>query len=122
MQRALGTGDRRVAVVGGGPTGIQLAAGLAPRASVTLVEVGPELLPDFPAPRAGAPRDLRRLGVDVRLRAAAASLDPEGLDLADGGRVEARTVLWAAGVEPSPLAARRAPAWTAPGASSSAAI
>ena len=47
--RARVTGDRRVAIVGGGPTGIQLAEALARRASVTLLEVGPELLPHFPA-------------------------------------------------------------------------
>ncbi len=103
------TGDpawRRFAVVGGGPTGVDLArevARLAPLTSVTLLEVGPELLPDFPAAaRRRATRDLA--GVDVRVGTAAAALDPDGLDLADGGRVHARTVLWAAGVTPSPLA------------------
>jgi NADH dehydrogenase len=105
------TGDpawRRFAVVGGGPTGVDLAgqiARLAPLVAVTLLEVGPELLPDFPdAARRRAGRDLARLGVEVRLGAAAAALDPDGLDLADSERVPARTVLWAAGVTPSPLA------------------
>jgi NADH dehydrogenase len=99
---------RHFAVVGGGPTGVDLAARiarLAPLISVTLLEVAPELLPDFPASRRRrAARDLARLGVDVRLGAAAAALDPDGLDLADSGRVDTRTVLWAAGVAPSPLA------------------
>jgi NADH dehydrogenase len=118
------TGDPawlRFAVVGGGPTGVEIAgqiADLARRtlrrdyraidtaeATVALVEVGSELLADFPPPlRARAARDLERLGVDVRFGAAAAALDADGLDLADGGRVEARTVVWAAGVAASPLA------------------
>ena len=110
----------RFAVVGGGPTGVELAgqiADLARRtlrpdyravdtaeASVALLEVGPELLPEFPEPlRRRAARDLERLGVDVRTGVAAAALDADGLELADGGRIEARTVLWAAGVAPSPL-------------------
>ncbi|HEX5618592.1 MAG TPA: NAD(P)/FAD-dependent oxidoreductase [Solirubrobacteraceae bacterium] len=111
----------RFAIVGGGPTGVEIAgqiADLARRtlrpdyraidtatASVALLEVGPELLPEFPEPlRKRAVRDLERLGVDVHVGTAAATLDADGLDLADGGRLEARTVLWAAGVAPSPLA------------------
>jgi NADH dehydrogenase len=111
----------RFAVVGGGPTGVELAgqvADLARRtlrpdyrtidtaeASVALLEVGPELLTEFPESlRRRAARDLERLGVDVHVSTAAAALDADGLDLADGGRLEARTVLWAAGVAPSPLA------------------
>ena len=44
--------------------------------------------------------------MDVHLGAAAAALDADGLDLADGRRLEARTVVWAAGVAASPLARR----------------
>jgi len=74
-------------------------------ASVALLEVGPQLLPEFPETlRKCAARDLERLGVDVHLGTAAATLDADGLELADGSRLEARTVLWAAGVAPSPLA------------------
>jgi NADH dehydrogenase len=118
------TGDPawlRFAVVGGGPTGVEIAgqiADLARRtlrhdyrtidtteATIALLEVGSELLAEFPAPlRARAARDLERLGVDVHFGAAAAALDADGLDLADGGRLEARTVVWAAGVAASPLA------------------
>jgi NADH dehydrogenase len=111
----------RFAVVGGGPTGVELAgqiADLARRtlrpdyravdtaeASITLLEVGPDLLPEFPEPlRARAARDLERLGVDVQTCAAAAALDADGLDIADGRRLDARTVIWAAGVAASPLA------------------
>jgi len=117
----------RFAVVGGGPTGIELAgqvAALARRtlrpdyraidtatASVALVEAGPQVLAEFPEPlRDRAARDLGRLGVDVRTGAAATGLDAEGLELETGERVEARTVIWAAGVKASPLAARLAEA------------
>jgi NADH dehydrogenase len=117
----------RFAIVGGGPTGVELAgqvADLARRtlrpdyraidtaeASVALLEVGSELLDEFPEPlRRRAARDLERLGVDVHVGTAAAALDADGLDLADGGRLEARTVLWAAGVAASPLARRLAEA------------
>jgi NADH:quinone reductase (non-electrogenic) len=111
----------RFAVVGGGPTGVELAGQIVDfarrtlrrdyraidtsAAAVTLLEVGPELLAEFPEPlRRRAARDLTRLGVDVRVGTAAAALDAEGLDLADGERLGARTVLWAAGVSASPLA------------------
>jgi NADH dehydrogenase len=111
----------RFAVVGGGPTGVEVAgqiATLARRtlrsdyraidpaaATVTLLEVGPDVLAEFPEPlRRRAARDLERLGVDVRTLTAAASMDADGLELADRERVAARTVIWAAGVEPSPLA------------------
>ena len=73
---------------------------------MSLLEAGPELLADFPEPlRARAERDLGRLGVDVQTGAAAAALDADGLELAlRAARVEARTVIWAAGVSASPLA------------------
>ncbi len=111
----------RFAVVGGGPTGVELAGQIADLsrrtlrgdyrtidtadARVTLLEAGPELLADFPEPlRARAERDVGRLGVEVQTGAAAAALDADGLELACGRRVEARTVIWAAGVSASPLA------------------
>jgi NADH dehydrogenase len=110
----------RFAVVGGGPTGIEVAGQIADLsrrtlrpdyravdtagARIALVEAGLELLPGFPASLRGpAARDLRRIGVDVRLGAAATGIDAEGVDLAGGDRVPARTVIWAAGVAPSPL-------------------
>ena len=116
----------RFAVVGGGPTGIELAgqiADLAQRtlrpdyraidtreALVSLVEGGPRVLAEFPEPlRRRAASDLAELGVDVWHRARVVDTDDEGLDVlsASGAlvRVPARTVLWAAGVRASPLAA-----------------
>ena len=110
----------RFAVVGGGPTGIELAgqiAALAQRtlphdyravdtreARISLLEAGPRVLPEFPEPlRLRAARELAELGVDVWLRARVVGVDDEGVDLAAGLRVPARTVIWAAGVHASPL-------------------
>jgi NADH dehydrogenase len=105
-------------VVGGGPTGVELAGAIAelargtlpgefrafdPRLSrVVLVEGGERLLPAMPPSLAErARRSLTRLGVDSRLGTLAVGIDATGVDLEHGGRrdrLAARTVLWAAGV------------------------
>jgi NADH:quinone reductase (non-electrogenic) len=107
-------------IVGGGPTGVELAGALAdiartvlvsdfrsidPRESrVVLVEAGPRVLPPFPEPLSSkAEASLRRLGVEVRCGSAVTNVDPEGVRLGDQV-IAARTVLWAAGVAASPLA------------------
>ena len=106
-------------IVGGGPTGVELAGTLAeiarhtlkrefrridPAASrVLLVEAGPRLLPAFPESlSASAQRQLARLGVAVRTGSAITALDHEGVSIGDD-RIVAHTVLWAAGVAASPL-------------------
>jgi NADH dehydrogenase len=129
FERAELTGDSRwitFAVVGGGPTGVELAgqvAELARRtlrrdfaaidtatARITLVEAGPDILPAYPESlRARATRDLDRLGVNVRTGAPVLEVEPDGVEIA-GRHVPARTVLWAAGVAASPLAAALAEA------------
>src|SRR5918999_58008 len=68
-------------------------------------DVRSRVLPEFPEPlRLRAARELAEMGVDVWLRAAVVGADDEGVDLAGGLRVPARTVIWAAGVHASPLA------------------
>ena len=115
----------RFAVVGGGPTGIELAGQIGElsrgilrpdyraidtaAARISLLEAGPALLEGWPDELSRrAERDLGALGVDVRTRRRAVGLDAGGVDIVDGAgdqhRVPARTVIWAAGVEPSPLA------------------
>jgi NADH dehydrogenase len=106
-------------VVGGGPTGVELAGTLAEiarhtlprefrrcdpsRARVLLVEAGPRLLAAFdPALSAKAQRQLERLGVEVRTGTAVTVIDDQGVHLGDEA-LAARTVLWAAGVAASPL-------------------
>ena len=108
-------------IVGGGPTGVELAGAIAElarralardfrtirhaMAKVDLVEAGPRVLPSFPAPlSAYASRTLARLGVDVRLGKAVTDCDVGGVTLGDE-RIQARTILWAAGVLASPAAA-----------------
>ncbi len=111
-------------VVGGGPTGVELAGQLAilsrrvlerdyrridpALARIVLVDGADAVLPAF-AERLGeqARHDLTALGVEVALGEMAVSVDRHGIELAKGGarrRIEARTVLWAAGVQASPLA------------------
>ena len=114
------------AVVGGGPTGVELAGTLAEiarhtlrdefrridpaQARVRLIEAGPRVLSSFPESlSAKAATQLRRLGVEVVTGRPVAHIDDQGytLELGDGRqeRVPARTVLWAAGVAASPLGA-----------------
>jgi NADH:ubiquinone reductase (H+-translocating) len=107
-------------VVGGGPTGVELAGAIADisrtvllkdfrridpgRARIVLLEAGPRVLAAFPAELSShAERDLRQLGVEVRTGTAVTSIDAEGVE-AGGGRIPARTVFWAAGVQGASLA------------------
>jgi NADH dehydrogenase len=108
-------------VVGGGPTGVELAGTLAEiaqqtlrdefraidttRARIVLVEAGGTILPAFPAKlREAARAALVRLGVEVRENVAVTHVDAHGV-LAGSERLDAGTVLWAAGVAASPLVA-----------------
>jgi NADH:ubiquinone reductase (H+-translocating) len=107
-------------IVGGGPTGVELAGALAEiarqslrqdfrvirpeSARILLVEGGPHLLAAFPEKlRRAAAASLTRLGVEVRTGAIVTSVDAEGVKIGDE-RISAQTVLWAAGVAASPLA------------------
>jgi NADH dehydrogenase FAD-containing subunit/uncharacterized membrane protein YphA (DoxX/SURF4 family) len=107
-------------VVGGGPTGVELAGAIAElarhgmereyraidptAAQVILIQSGPRILPTFaPALSAVAERALRGLGVDVRLDAKVRQVDAAGVAVGKQ-RLAARTVLWAAGVATSPAA------------------
>lgn len=107
-------------VVGAGPTGVELAGALAeisdttlasdfrridPRsARVALLEAGPRILASYkPEVSNDAQRQLENLGVEVFTSRAVTGIDELGVDTTQG-RIEARTVLWAAGVAASPLA------------------
>lgn len=109
------------AIVGGGPTGVELAGTLAeiarhtlknefrhidPRlARVRLIEAGPRVLPSFPPDlTAKAQRQLERLGVEVLTGTPVTHIDEGGFQLGEQW-VPARTVAWAAGVAASPLGA-----------------
>jgi NADH:ubiquinone reductase (H+-translocating) len=105
-------------IVGGGPTGVELAGAIAelarralakdfrnidPRVTrIILVEAGPRLLPSFPEDLSeDATRRLKELGVEVRLGEPITAIDSSGVNI-DTTRIEARTVIWAAGVAASP--------------------
>lgn len=109
-------------VVGAGPTGVELAGALReiaqrtlardfrnfdPRETrVVLVDAAPRVLPTFPEKAAGkAHAMLEKLGVEVRTRCKVTDVSAEGVTVGDDERIPARTVLWAAGVTASPLAA-----------------
>ncbi|HET7848547.1 MAG TPA: NAD(P)/FAD-dependent oxidoreductase [Pseudolabrys sp.] len=108
------------AIVGGGPTGVEMAGAIAeiarqtlardfrnidPReARIVVIEAGPRVLASFPADISDyALHALERMGVEVRLSAAVTQCDAEGV-VAGGERIEAATVIWAAGVAASPAA------------------
>ena len=118
------------AVIGGGPTGVELVGQVAelahealPReyrsvttteAKILLIEAGPEVLAAFaPKLQRYTRRRLERMGVDVLLNTAAQAMDQSSVTVKgpDGDqRIPARTKIWAAGVRASPLAAMLAEA------------
>jgi NADH dehydrogenase len=108
-------------VIGGGPTGVELAGALAEisrqslardfrhfdpsSARIILVEGGPTLLSSFPEPlRRAALADLQRLGVEVRVNSVVTNV-VDGRVTMGTDSLDADTVLWAAGVAASPLGA-----------------
>ncbi|NRA57382.1 MAG: NAD(P)/FAD-dependent oxidoreductase [Phycisphaerales bacterium] len=111
-------------IVGGGPTGVELAGAIAEIASqsiprdfrrvdtrearVVLVEAQDRLLQAFhPELSDRAKRDLERLGVEVRLGTMVSALDRDGVTLGEGDnaeRIESTCALWAAGLKSEPVA------------------
>ncbi len=106
-------------VVGGGPTGVEVAGAIAeiarfalrrdfrhidPRhANILLLEGGPRILPSYPESLSQKAREaLRKLGVDVRTEALVTAIEP-GAVVAVGWRIPTDTVVWAAGNVASPL-------------------
>lgn len=106
-------------IVGGGPTGVELAGAIgemsrftlakdfrnidATLARVFLLEAGPRILPMFSAQQAArATRDLEHLGVQVWTNSTVTNIDAGGVEIGDE-RIRAATVLWAAGVKASSL-------------------
>lgn len=107
------------AVIGGGPTGVELAGTLAEiarhtlkhefrrtdlsQARVRLIEAGPRVLPTFdPSLSEKARRQLERLGVEVLTGAPVTDIRADGFEI-KGAFTPAATMLWAAGVAASPL-------------------
>lgn len=108
-------------IIGGGPTGVEMAGAMAEIArhslehdfrhfdpgssKIILLEGGPSVLAAFPEPlREAARRDLERLGVQVRTGEAVTNV-AAGNVRTSKGEIAAETILWAAGVAASPLGA-----------------
>jgi NADH dehydrogenase len=105
--------------VGGGFTGVEAAGEMvdffksvlpfypsirAAELEIYLVEGGKKLLPDLQAGMGEySARDLERRGVRVWTEALVAGADDDGLELKDGRRLRTGTIVWSAGVRPSPL-------------------
>jgi NADH dehydrogenase len=109
-------------VVGGGPTGVEVAGALAeirrfvlardfrhidPReAEVVLLEAGPRILPSYPDKlSARAKHELRELGVIVRESSTVTTVHDDAVEVEGGLRIPTTTVVWAAGNQASPLLA-----------------
>ena len=112
-------------VIGGGPTGVEMAGTLAEiahqtlpgefrridpaQSKILLLEGSPRVLQAMPERlSASAQRQLEKLGVEVRVAARVTAIDDDGLEVHPGGdqaayRIPSRCVIWAAGVAASPL-------------------
>ncbi len=107
-------------IIGGGPTGVEIAGALAELsrfvlardfrainakvARVVLIEAGPRILDSFRQELStSALRQLEELNVEVRLDTKVTDVTPDGVRLTSGDFLEARTVIWGAGVGATPL-------------------
>jgi NADH:ubiquinone reductase (H+-translocating) len=105
-------------LVGAGPTGVEMAGALAvlvrstlksefrridpASARIVLVDMAPRVLPPFPEDLSKAAKErLEKLGVEVRLGHSVDQIDADGIVVA-GERIASKTVIWTAGVAPSP--------------------
>jgi NADH dehydrogenase len=104
-----------ITVIGGGPTGVEMAgamaelirgpltsdqAKVAKNLNVRLIEAGPRLLPSFaPSLSERTKKDLEKLGVKVMVNTAVKELSEKKITLADNSTVDSAITIWAAGVK-----------------------
>jgi NADH:ubiquinone reductase (H+-translocating) len=116
-ERPAKNGRDTVVVAGGGFTGIETATemparlreilGKKSKPRVIIVERNGAIAPDMgEGPRPIIENALRKIGVETRLGAGVASLDESSVTLSSGERIEAETVIWAAGIRAAPLTAQ----------------
>jgi NADH dehydrogenase len=108
-------------IVGGGPTGVELAGAFSElivhvlrkdyhnldtmQARVILIEASPNLLATFPENlQHTAYKQLEKMGIEIQLKTAVANVSNNVVTLKGGEEIAAATVIWAAGVQASPLA------------------
>jgi len=110
--------DLRFVVVGGGPTGVEMAGAIAEiakemkrdfrniqstEAKIYLIEGGERILPSFPKKLSDkATEYLRKMGVEVLIKQKVTNISEEGVTI-EGNLFKAKTVIWAAGNKASPL-------------------
>ena len=110
-----------ISVIGGGPTGVEMAGAFAelvrgPLANdqahaaahiqVNLIEAGPRVLPMFSDKLSEhAKRDLEKLGVRVHLNTAVKEIKPRSIEMNNGMKIKSEITIWAAGVKGEPAAA-----------------
>jgi NADH dehydrogenase len=109
-----------IVVVGGGPTGVELAGAFSElaryvlksdfrridptQARIVLIEAGPRILAHLPPKlSASAQRQLEKLGVEVRTGTKVKNITPGRVELETGQVIEAENIIWGAGVSASPL-------------------
>jgi len=108
-----------IAIVGGGPTGVEMAgafaelvrgplrsdyADAANRVRVSIIEAGPRLVPSFSESLSNkTQKDLEKLGVKVLTNTSVKEVLPDSILTLDGNTIQANTTVWAAGVKGVPV-------------------
>lgn len=111
-----------ISVVGGGPTGVEMAgafaelvrgplkhdqANAAAHIKINLIEAGPRILPMFSEKlSARGKKDLEKLGVTVHLNTAVKEIKPRSIEVNDGSKIPSEVTIWAAGVKGEPTGAK----------------
>jgi len=111
-----------ITVVGGGPTGVEMAGAFAElvrgplkndqrhaaaHIKINLIEAGPRILPMFSEKlSAHGKKDLEKLGVTVHLNTAVKEIKPRSIEVNDGSTIASEVTVWAAGVKGEPTAAK----------------
>jgi len=111
-----------ITVVGGGPTGVEMAGAFAElvrgplkndqrhaaaHIKINLIEAGPRILPMFSEKlSAHGKQDLEKLGVTVHLNTAVKEIKPRSIEVSDGSTIASEVTVWAAGVKGEPTAAK----------------
>ena len=111
-----------ITVVGGGPTGVEMAGAFAEfvkgplkndqrhaaaHIKINLIEAGPRILPMFSERlSAHGKKDLEKLGVTVHLNTAVKEIKPRSIEVSDGSTIASEVTVWAAGVKGEPTAAK----------------
>ena len=111
-----------ISVVGGGPTGVEMAGAFAElvrgplkndqrhaaaHIKINLIEAGPRILPMFSEKlSAHGKKDLEKLGVIVHLNTAVKAIKPRTIEISDGSKIASEVTIWAAGVKGEPTGAK----------------